>query len=87
MPFSGQSIIVILIVGLIAGWIAAKIVIGGGLGLIGDIVVGILGAFIAAWLLPKLGFRFNATTIVREIIYATIGAVVLLLLIRLVRRL
>ena len=57
-----------------------------GLGIIGDLVVGILGAFIAAWLLPKLGIRLG-TGIVRQIIDATLGAVILLALVRLVRRL
>jgi len=84
MPMSGQSLIVILLVGLVAGWLAAKIVTGGGLGIIGDLVVGILGAFIAAWLLPKLGVRLG-TGIVRQIIDATLGAVILLALVRLVR--
>ncbi len=59
---------------------------GGGLGIIGDLVVGILGAFIAAWLLPKLGIRLG-TGIVRQIIDATLGAVILLAVVRLVRRL
>jgi uncharacterized membrane protein YeaQ/YmgE (transglycosylase-associated protein family) len=86
MPFSGESLIIILVIGLIAGWLAAKIVTGGGLGIIGDIVVGILGAFIAAWLLPKLGVRLG-TGIIREILDATLGAVILLALVRLVRSL
>jgi len=86
MPMSGQSLLVVLLVGLVAGWLAAKIVTGGGLGIIGDLVVGILGAFIAAWLLPKLGVRLG-TGIVRQIIDATLGAVILLALVRLVRRL
>src|SRR5262245_55410678 len=86
MPFTGQSLIVILLVGVIAGWLAAKIVTGGGLGIIGDLVLGILGAFLAAWLLPKLGVRLG-TGIVRQIIDATLGAVILLALVRLVRRL
>ena len=86
MPFSGQGILVILIIGLIAGWLASKIVSGGGLGIIGDIVVGIVGALIAAWLFPKLGIRLGAG-IVREIIDATIGAIILLVIVRLVRRL
>jgi uncharacterized membrane protein YeaQ/YmgE (transglycosylase-associated protein family) len=86
MPMSGQSLLVVLLVGLVAGWLAAKIVTGGGLGIIGDLVVGILGAFIAAWLLPKLGVRLG-TGIVRQIIDATLGAVILLALVRLIRRL
>ena len=84
MPFSGEGLIVILLIGLIAGWLAGKIVIGGGLGIIGDIVVGIVGALIAAWLFPKLGIQLG-TGIVRQILYATIGAVILLALVRLVR--
>jgi len=86
MPFSGQGILVILVIGLIAGWLASKIVGGGGLGIIGDIVVGIVGALIAAWLFPKLGIRLG-TGIIREIIDATIGAIILLVIVRLVRRL
>ena len=86
MPFSGQGILVILIIGLIAGWLASKVVSGGGLGIIGDIVVGILGALIAAWLFPKLGIRLG-TGMIREIIDATIGAIILLVIVRLVRRL
>ena len=85
MPFSGDSVVVILIVGLIAGWLAAKIVEGGGLGLIGDIIVGVIGAFVAAWLLPRLGIRIGGGFI-RQVIDATIGAVILLFVIRLVRR-
>ena len=84
MPFSGQSLIIIIVVGLVAGWLAAKIVTGGGLGFIGDIVIGIVGAFIAAWLLPKLGIRLG-TGMVRQIIDATVGAVILLAFVRLVR--
>jgi len=84
MYLSGESILVILVVGLIAGWLAAKIVQGTGLGLIGDLCVGIIGAFIASWLLPKLGIALGVG-LVREIIDATIGAVLLLVIIRLVR--
>jgi uncharacterized membrane protein YeaQ/YmgE (transglycosylase-associated protein family) len=86
MPFSGQGILVILIIGLIAGWLASKVVSGGGLGIIGDIVVGIVGALIAAWLFPKLGIRLG-TGLLREILDATIGAIILLVIVRLVRRL
>jgi len=85
MPFSGEGIIVTLIIGLIAGWGASKVVSGTGLGLIGDIVVGIVGAFIAAWLFPKLGIQLG-TGIIREIIDALIGAIILLVVIKLIRR-
>ena len=85
MYLSGEGILVILVVGLIAGWLAGKIVQGTGFGLVGDILIGIVGAFIASWLFPKFGFHIAATTLVREIIYATLGAIILLLVLRLVR--
>jgi uncharacterized membrane protein YeaQ/YmgE (transglycosylase-associated protein family) len=84
MYLSGQSILIILFVGLIAGWLAGKIVQGTGFGLIGDIAIGIVGAFIASWLFPRLGIALG-TGMVREILDATIGAVLLLVIIRLVR--
>ena len=85
MYLSGQSILIILFVGLIAGWLAGKIVQGTGFGLIGDIAIGIVGAFIASWLFPRLGFALG-TGMVREILDATIGAVLLLVIVRLARR-
>lgn len=84
MNMSGESLLVILIVGIVAGWLAGQIVRGTGFGLIGDLIIGILGAFIGSWLLPKLGIHLGAG-IVRAIINATLGAIVLLLIIRLVR--
>jgi|SRR4051812_33409810 uncharacterized membrane protein YeaQ/YmgE (transglycosylase-associated protein family) len=84
MNMSGESLLVILIVGIVAGWLAGQIVRGAGFGLIGDLIIGILGAFIGSWLLPKLGIHLGAG-IVRAIINATLGAIVLLLIIRLVR--
>jgi len=81
---SGQSLIVILFVGLVAGWLAGKVVRGTGFGLIGDIIVGILGAFIAGWLFPRLGFHLGVG-IVEEILFSAIGAIVLLLIVRLIR--
>jgi uncharacterized membrane protein YeaQ/YmgE (transglycosylase-associated protein family) len=84
MYLSGQGILVILLVGLVAGWLAGKIVRGTGFGLIGDLAIGIVGAFIASWLLPRLGISLGVG-IVRAIINSTIGAVLLLLVVRLVR--
>ena len=64
-----------------------KIVRGFGFGLIGNIVVGIVGAFLAGWLLPMLGVSFSlGSPIVTSIVYAMIGAIVLLVLIGLIRR-
>jgi uncharacterized membrane protein YeaQ/YmgE (transglycosylase-associated protein family) len=81
----GQSLIIWLIVGAIAGWLASMVVSGGGLGLIGDIIVGIVGAFIAGWLLPQLGIAIGGGFI-GAIINAFIGAVILLVILRLIRR-
>ena len=84
MYISGQGLIVILFVGLVAGWLAGKIVRGSGFGIIGDIVVGIAGAIVASLLFPKLGIHLG-TGLVSEIIYSAIGAIILLLIVRLVR--
>jgi uncharacterized membrane protein YeaQ/YmgE (transglycosylase-associated protein family) len=84
MNLSGESIIVILFVGLIAGWLAGKVVRGAGFGIIGDVVIGIAGAFVSSYLFPRLGFHLG-TGLVSEIIYSAIGAIVLLLIVRLVR--
>jgi uncharacterized membrane protein YeaQ/YmgE (transglycosylase-associated protein family) len=81
---SNEGLLVILFVGLVAGWLAGKIVRGTGFGIIGDIIVGILGAFIAGWLFPRLGFHLGVG-IVAEIISAAIGAILLLLIVRLIR--
>lgn len=80
-----ESLLVFLIVGAIAGWLAGLIVKGYGFGLLGNIVVGIVGAFIAGWLFPALGISLG-TGIVAAIIHAVIGAVILLVLIRLIKR-
>ncbi|VVE57609.1 membrane protein [Pandoraea iniqua] len=79
-----MSILTLLLVGLVAGWLAG-LVVGGSFGLIGDIVVGVIGAFIGPWLLQHLGIAIGHGTLGR-IITATIGAIVLLALLRLVRR-
>ena len=80
-----ESVIAWLIVGAVAGWIAGKVVRGGGFGLLGNIVVGIIGAVIAGWLLPQLGIALGFG-IVRAIVNAAIGAIILLVIISLVRR-
>ena len=80
-----ESIIVWLIVGAIAGWLAGVIVTGYGFGLVGNIVVGIVGAVVAGWLLPRLGLGLPAG-IVGSVIYAALGAIILLVIIGLVRR-
>jgi uncharacterized membrane protein YeaQ/YmgE (transglycosylase-associated protein family) len=79
-----QSIIVFLIVGAIAGWLAGVIVKGYGFGLLGNIVVGIVGALIAGWLFPRLGWGAGGSFF-WAILHSTIGAVILLVLLRIVR--
>jgi uncharacterized membrane protein YeaQ/YmgE (transglycosylase-associated protein family) len=83
MNLSNQSLLVIIFVGIIAGWLAGKVMRGGGFGLIGDLIVGLIGAFIGDWLLPQLGIHLGVG-LVALIINAFIGAVVLLLILRLV---
>lgn len=80
-----EAIIIFLIIGAIAGWLAGVIVSGYGFGLIGNIVIGIVGAFIAGFLFPRIGLSLGGG-ILGSIISAAIGAIILLLLIRLVRR-
>ena len=82
-----MSLIVAIIVGAIAGWLAGQIVKGEGMGTLVNIVVGIVGALIASWIFPALGMGSGeGTNIIGDILYATIGAVILLVLLRLVRR-
>jgi uncharacterized membrane protein YeaQ/YmgE (transglycosylase-associated protein family) len=78
-----QSLIILLVIGAIAGWLAGLIVKGYGFGLIGNIVVGIIGAFIGSYLLP--GY-LPLEGLVGSIVSATIGAVILLFIIGLIRR-
>ena len=84
MQLSNEGILIILFVGLVAGWLAGKVVRGSGFGIIGDIVIGIAGAFIASFLFPKLGIHLGLG-LVSEIIYSAIGAIILLLVVRLIR--
>lgn len=84
MHMSTESILVILFVGIVAGWLAGKIVRGTGFGLIGDLVVGIAGALVATLLFPRLGIHLGSG-IVSEIIYSALGAIILLLIVRLIR--
>jgi len=81
------SLVIFLLVGLVAGWLAGKLVRGGGYGLIGDMVIGVLGAIIGGFLLPKVGLGALVTVpIINAIVVATIGAVILLLVLRLIKR-
>jgi len=73
-----------LVVGLIAGWLAGKIMKGGGYGAVGDIVLGVVGAFIGGFILRFIGF--TAGGLITEIIVATFGACVLVWLARLIKK-
>jgi uncharacterized membrane protein YeaQ/YmgE (transglycosylase-associated protein family) len=84
---TATSLIILLIIGAIAGWLAGLIVRGFGFGLVGNIVVGIIGALLAGWLLPALGVGFTlGNPLVTSIVYALIGAIVLLVIVGLFRR-
>ena len=74
-----------LIVGLVAGCLAGILVKGGGFGIVGDIVVGVLGAVLGGWLFTTLGASAGGG-MVGSIIVATIGAVVLLVIVRMIKR-
>lgn len=80
-----QTLLIWIIVGALAGWLAGLVVRGFGFGLLGNIVVGILGAFLGGWLFGTIGFSFMPG-IVNTIITAFIGAVVLLLIVRVIKR-
>jgi uncharacterized membrane protein YeaQ/YmgE (transglycosylase-associated protein family) len=84
MYLSNESLLVILFVGIVAGWLAGKVVRGAGFGLIGDLVVGVVGAFLATLIFPRLGIRLG-TGLVSEIVFSALGAIILLLIVRLVR--
>jgi len=73
-----------LIIGIAAGWLAGQLMKGGGYGLIGDLVIGVIGAFLGGWLFGALGIA--AGGLIGSLITATIGAVLLLFLVRLIKR-
>ena len=74
-----------IIVGLIAGWLAGVIMKGGGYGVVGDIIVGIVGALIGGWLFSTMGVSTGGG-LLGAIIVALVGAIVLIFLLRLIKR-
>jgi len=80
-----MGILAALVIGAIAGWLAGVVVRGAGFGLIGNIVVGIIGALVAGWLLPQLHVELASGTL-GSIVDATIGAVVVLVILSLIKR-
>jgi uncharacterized membrane protein YeaQ/YmgE (transglycosylase-associated protein family) len=78
------NLIYFLIIGIVAGWLAGKLTRGGGFGLIGDLVLGVLGAFLGGWVLGLAGI--TAGGLIGSLVSATFGAVLLLFVVRLIKR-
>jgi len=74
-----------LLVGLVAGWLAGKVMRGAGYGLIGDLVVGVLGALLGGWLFGKLGIAIGGG-LIGAVITAFVGALILVWVLRLMKR-
>lgn len=82
-----MTIIYILLIGAISGWLAGQIMSGGGYGLLGNIILGIIGSFVGGWLLGVLGISLNiGSATVNTIIQAVIGAIVVIFIAGLFRR-
>jgi uncharacterized membrane protein YeaQ/YmgE (transglycosylase-associated protein family) len=83
-----ENILIMIVVGLVAGWLAGQILKGRSLGLVGNIVVGICGSFVAAWLLPRFVAlpAIGSSLILNSIVYSAIGAIILLLIVGMVRK-
>ncbi len=82
---NSHGLIAWIIIGAVAGWLAGLLVKGGGFGLIGDIIVGIIGAFVGGWLAGVLHIHIGSG-LISSIITATAGAVILLIILRLIKR-
>ena len=79
-----ESLIIFLVIGLVAGWLASRIMRAGPFGLVGDLIVGVIGSFIGVWLFGLLGV--SAGGILGSLVMALVGAIVLLYLLRLLKR-
>ena len=79
-----MNLLIFLLIGALAGWLAGLVMKGRGLGVLGNIVVGVIGAFLGGWLLPMLGVSFGGN--VGTFITAFIGAVILLAIVGLIKR-
>jgi uncharacterized membrane protein YeaQ/YmgE (transglycosylase-associated protein family) len=73
-----------LLIGLAAGWLAGQLTKGGGFGVVGDLVVGVIGAILGGFLFGLLGLEANS--LLGSLITATVGAVVLLVLLRFIKK-
>ncbi len=79
------ALLVWIVIGLIAGWLASAVV-GGGYGLVGDIIIGVVGAFLGGLVFRGLGIHTHLSGLPSTILVAFVGAVLLLLLLRLIHR-
>ena len=80
----GKSLLAWIVIGIIAGWLGGKLMRGGGFGLFGNLVIGVIGAFVGGWVFGLLGL--SAAGWLGSIVMATVGAVVLLFVVRLFKR-
>ena len=81
-----QALIIWLIIGALAGWLAGMVVKGMGFGLVGNIIVGIVGAVVAGWLLPRIGISSAPPASYGDIINAAIGAIIVLVIVGFIKR-
>jgi len=79
-----QSLVLFLVIGVAAGWLAGRIMKGGGFGLVGDLIIGVIGALLGGWLFGLIGIA--AGGILGALVTAVVGALVLLYLLRLIKR-
>jgi uncharacterized membrane protein YeaQ/YmgE (transglycosylase-associated protein family) len=73
-----------ILIGICAGWLAGQIMKGGGFGLLGDLIVGVIGALLGGWLFGVLGL--TTTGLLGSLITATVGAIVLIAILRVIKR-
>ena len=79
-----MSIVWFILIGIAAGWLAGQIMKGGGFGILGDLIVGVIGALLGGFIFGRLGI--GAGGLLGSLVVATIGAIILLFLLRLIRR-
>jgi uncharacterized membrane protein YeaQ/YmgE (transglycosylase-associated protein family) len=84
MNYSTENLLLFLVIGVVAGFLAGKIMKGAGFGLIGDLIVGVIGSFIGVWIFGLL--NISSGGILGLLIAAIVGALVLLYIIRLAKR-
>ncbi len=78
------ALLIFLLIGVVAGWLAGKIIAGGGFGIIGNLIVGVIGAFVGGYIFQL--FDIEAGGLIGSIVTATVGAIVLLFVVGLIKR-